>query len=191
MRIAFLATVAAFSLAAPSYAVTCLNGDTAAVASASDISPTALACEGRFNKNVLDNTAAHLLIQKNALHDLGLEWDSSTFASMTKLGSIPSLEHVIDFGTIMHGLTYIGFHAGGAGGGSTSFYKFDAGAGMANFTWVDTTHFPSSGAVLYATGAAVTIPDVPETATWAMMLGGFAMVGGALRSHRKIAVRFA
>jgi hypothetical protein len=33
--------------------------------------------------------------------------------------------------------------------------------------------------------------DVPEPASWALMLGGFGMVGGALRSRRKVAVRFA
>jgi hypothetical protein len=188
MRIALLATVAAVSLATPGYAVTCLPGNTAALASASDISPVALACEGRFDKNVLDNTTTDLLIQKNALHDLGYDWDSSTYSSLTKLGSIPSTEHTIDFGTMLYGLTYVGFHAGGKGGGSTSFYKFDAGAGMSSFTWVDTDKFPSSGAILYATGSA---PEVPEPASWAMMVGGFSMIGGALRSRRKTAVRFA
>jgi len=33
--------------------------------------------------------------------------------------------------------------------------------------------------------------DVPEAATWSMMLGGFGMVGAALRSRRKTAVSFA
>ena len=32
---------------------------------------------------------------------------------------------------------------------------------------------------------------VPEPATWAMMIGGFGFVGGALRSRRRAAVRFA
>ena len=32
---------------------------------------------------------------------------------------------------------------------------------------------------------------VPEPASWALMLGGFGMVGGAMRSRRKAAVRFA
>ena len=34
-------------------------------------------------------------------------------------------------------------------------------------------------------------PPVPEPASWAMMLAGFGLVGGAMRSRRKIAVRFA
>ena len=32
---------------------------------------------------------------------------------------------------------------------------------------------------------------VPEPASWALMLGGFGMVGGAMRSSRKVATRFA
>lgn len=34
-------------------------------------------------------------------------------------------------------------------------------------------------------------PAAPEPASWAMMLAGFGMIGGAMRTHRKIAVRFA
>jgi len=40
--------------------------------------------------------------------------------------------------------------------------------------------------------AAFIIPNrgVPEPASWAMMVGGFGLVGGALRSRRKTAVAF-
>jgi len=34
-------------------------------------------------------------------------------------------------------------------------------------------------------------PAIPEPASWAMMIGGFALAGGALRQRRKVAVRFA
>ena len=40
------------------------------------------------------------------------------------------------------------------------------------------------GAQLVSGGA------VPETATWALMLGGFGLVGSAMRGGRKSAVRF-
>jgi hypothetical protein len=43
----------------------------------------------------------------------------------------------------------------------------------------------SESFTLYANGA------VPEPASWALMLGGFGMVGGAMRSRRKGAVSFA
>ncbi len=32
---------------------------------------------------------------------------------------------------------------------------------------------------------------VPEPASWAMMVGGFSLIGGALRSRRRAAVTFA
>jgi len=42
------------------------------------------------------------------------------------------------------------------------------------------------------TGAKVDIGGaVPEPASWAMMLGGFGLVGGAMRSRRRQAVSFA
>jgi hypothetical protein len=34
-------------------------------------------------------------------------------------------------------------------------------------------------------------PAVPEPASWALMLGGFGMIGGAMRSRRRAAVTFA
>jgi hypothetical protein len=37
----------------------------------------------------------------------------------------------------------------------------------------------------------VTAPSVPEPASWAMMLGGFGMIGGAMRGRRKIVATFA
>jgi len=40
-------------------------------------------------------------------------------------------------------------------------------------------------------GSAVAQGGVPEPASWAMMLGGFGLVGGAMRVRRKSAVSFA
>ena len=40
-------------------------------------------------------------------------------------------------------------------------------------------------------GTALVAQPVPEPASWALMLGGFGMVGGAMRSRRKSAVTFA
>ena len=34
-------------------------------------------------------------------------------------------------------------------------------------------------------------PSVPEPASWAMMVGGFGVVGGALRGRRKATISFA
>jgi len=41
-------------------------------------------------------------------------------------------------------------------------------------------------------GSAIAVGGVPEPTTWAMMIGGFGAIGGALRyRHRKVGVRFA
>jgi len=53
------------------------------------------------------------------------------------------------------------------------------------FYW-DSNNFDNSGRVT----AHIATTAVPEPASWALMLGGFGMVGGALRSRRKLAVRF-
>ena len=42
-----------------------------------------------------------------------------------------------------------------------------------------------------ATSSAVAAAAVPEPASWALMLGGFGAIGGALRSRRKTAIAFA
>lgn len=54
----------------------------------------------------------------------------------------------------------------------------------------------ASGRALAINGAvtminnSVSVPSVPEPASWAMMLGGFGMIGGAMR-RRRTAVRYA
>lgn len=44
---------------------------------------------------------------------------------------------------------------------------------------------------LAATISLPTVAAVPEPATWAMMIGGFGMAGGAMRRKRRAALRFA
>ena len=41
------------------------------------------------------------------------------------------------------------------------------------------------------TNQAAVAPGVPEPASWALMLGGFGLVGGALRARKRTGVRFA
>jgi hypothetical protein len=57
-----------------------------------------------------------------------------------------------------------------------------------------TGSFDSSGTLSFLTGAPVVsqtfagvlnVAAVPEPATWAMMIGGFALVGGAMRTRRR------
>jgi len=53
----------------------------------------------------------------------------------------------------------------------------------------DFTQGLDGGLIDVGTGPIVT-PDVPEPASWAMMLVGFGAIGGALRARRKVAVSF-
>jgi hypothetical protein len=177
IRTLFMATaIAAASYAAPAFATSCAVGD---------ITPTAIACEGRFTGNVLSNNAGDITIQKNALALLGYAWDGTGFGTLPKLSPLGGVSS-IDFPGVLSGITYVGIHVGGKGGGTTSFYKFDAGTSLDAFT----LNLPSSSAaVLYLTGTPDT-GSVPEPASWALMLGGFGMIGGALRSHKKSAVSF-
>lgn len=41
------------------------------------------------------------------------------------------------------------------------------------------------------TSGTLKVAAVPESATWAMFIGGFGMMGGALRRRQRVAVRFA
>ena len=176
MRNAFFAAVAAVALAAPGYATVC---------SVSDITPAAIACAGGYAGNIMNNNAANVATQQTALASLGFNWDGNNFGSFEYLSPLNGATN-IDFTQMLYGITFVGIHVGGKGGGQTTFYKFDAGvAGLDAFTLnLDR----SSGAVLYSTGDPT--PGVPEPASWAMMLGGFGLVGGALRSRRKAAVSF-
>ena len=171
-----LAGAAASVLAAPAFATAC---------SLSDITPTAMACSGGYVDNVLDNSAPDVLTQQAALAALGFSWDGTHFGDFPKLNALGGAT-TIDFPGLLHGITIFGIHVGGKGGGQTTFYKFDAGAALDTFS----IHLASSSdAVLYMTEDRPP-PPVPEPASWAMMLGGFGVIGGAMRSRRKSAVRF-
>lgn len=167
-----LAALAAGTLAAPALATDC---------GLDDITPTAIVCSGGYAKNILDNNSDDVAAQIAGLAAIGFTWDGSNFGSLPKLSPLPGGPDPvsIDFGQVLSGITYVGIHVGGKGGGQTTFYKFDAGSSLEAFT----LNLPaSSGAVLYATEAATS--PAPEPASWAMMLGGFGVVGSAVRRRR-------
>lgn len=84
-----------------------------------------------------------------------------------------------------------------AGGGGRAVIGADYGATFVPFKFVDAnspfsfgnpqSHDPLDYDPLYKSRAN----SVPEPATWAMLIGGFGMMGGALRRRRRISVRFA
>ena len=81
---------------------------------------------------------------------------------------------------------------------STTMPLATPGAGVNYFVWnnVDDprgdaswNYFSNFGSAQFS--ASFTAGGVPEPATWAMLIIGFGMVGGALRTRRKAAVAFA
>jgi hypothetical protein len=173
------------------------DDSTPVVCSLDDISIAALACSGFFSKNILDNKDVDAQI--SGLAAIGITWDGD-FSGLDSSGLKQDLNKATQvdfeqlFGQKVYGITAIGIHFGGGGddgvGNGTAFYKFDAGT---NGTNILALNYPgSSGIVLYSTGHAPPPPlqAVPEPASWLMMVGGFGLVGSALRS-RKSAVRFA
>ena len=133
-------------------------------------------CEGWFDGNIFDNSSTDVATQTSALAALGVTF--TDFNNYTKIDNLNGTT-TLDFGTALVGPTVIGIHFGnGSGiGNSSGFFLF-------NFTQPTTSitlGIPaSSNAVLYATGA------VPEPATWAMMLLGFAGIGFAMRRRRSV-----
>ncbi|HEX5378263.1 MAG TPA: PEPxxWA-CTERM sorting domain-containing protein [Phenylobacterium sp.] len=164
-----ISAVAASSLFAAS-------AQAATLCSINDISPTAQACAGFYDGNLLSGSPADILAQKNALALLGFTWDGLNVEKIDTLNG----SHIVDFDTLLKGVSYVGFHFGNGQGGpgnATAFYRLDAGAGLDQ---INLAYNASSNAVLYFTNGG----GIPEPATWAMMITGFGLAGVALRRRR-------
>lgn len=69
---------------------------------------------------------------------------------------------------------------------STGVFAFSISDAVNGNGITGTTYWAAFNDIATSGGSAA-----PEPASWAMMLGGFGLVGGAMRSRRKVAVRFA
>jgi len=154
-------------------------------------------CAGFFAGNLLNGSPTNVADQILALQGLGIDTTGFSWPAL----DVPAT-HIadnggsttIDFAGMFVGPTVIGIHFGGGafGGGqgaqATGFFVFDAGAGLDTIT---INLSSSSGVVLYGTDGDGFVPPtgggVPEPATWAMMLIGFAGLGSALRRRRTAA----
>ena len=157
------------------------SAQAATVCKTSDLTSGAVACAGFYNKNVLNNKAENIEIQKVALKSLGFVWDGDFNAvEKIELGGSKNA----DFATLLQGVTYVAFHFGNGNGGpgnATAFYKLDAGTGL---DVINLFYKASSNAVLYSTTPTFQ-SAVPEPATWAMMIIGFGAVGSMVRTSRR------
>ncbi|HWI86298.1 MAG TPA: PEPxxWA-CTERM sorting domain-containing protein [Sphingomonas sp.] len=85
-----------------------------------------------------------------------------------------------------------------ATGLSTCYVSSDAGCAFGSkgnlFVGGQTAPYFQSGGALQLRANELTLASsggsVPEPASWAMMLGGFGLVGGAMRTCRRVAVSF-
>jgi hypothetical protein len=197
MRLNFLTAMAAgagalalgMAMATPAGAAA---GDFLGGCQLSDLTtPNADACNGFFEGNLLNDSPTDLAIQTTALAALGLTWDGTLEEAQLDLND-PN----IDFTTLLSGVTYIGVHWGkGQGpvdvqGGVTGFYRLDL-APDAELDVILSAFGSQSGARLYLTSPCVGADcgggggnEVPEPATWAMMILGFGGVGAVMRRRR-------
>lgn len=197
MRYLSAAAVALTGLAFSSPASAALVLGSTACAS-SDISPAAAACRGWYSGNLNSGNSTDKADSATALNSL-LGVSTFSGSSLTWLENLDSLSgNTINFASPLFGQTVFSVHVGAANGSngvgyqSTAFFLFDAGNSIGGLDSFTLNRGGLSNARLYSTGAYVP-PAVPEPATWALMLLGFGLVGGAMRSKRrqKVTVSYA
>ena len=180
----------AASVAIPSMAqATVQLGAAATVSPCSNftLNVAVIACSGGYSDNLLQTSLTNPT-GIAALVALGAP-GSGTFLE-PKLEGLSSGTGIINFGTLLTGMTVFGFHAGGAGDGDqgTFFFQFDAGTGVDVITITDRLNSNATGlsnAALFQTGASA----VPEPSSWAMMLMGFGAMGVSLRRRRRVTTK--
>lgn len=180
-----IAAAAAATLVAASPAQAALTKTVSC--SASNVSPTASACSGWWSGNLLPEGGPVTNDAKAALAELGFNWDKVTIIQKIVTGNA---DGIIDFTGILSGKTIIGVHRGGNGkngdpGNATAFFRWD------NLAPTDTVKLNLSGMssqTLYIT----TFSQVPEPATWMLMIAGVGLVGWQLRRRRQtVTLRYA
>jgi hypothetical protein len=165
-----------------------------AACSTSDISITnaanavshASSCTGFFAGNLLNNKKSSTAAQTQDLQALGLTWSGDLTQVFEQVQSLNGA-HDIVLPESIFGITYIAVHYGNATGGpgeSTAFYVLNAAEGV-NRIHLD--YDGSSNLVVFATGIGL-VSETPEPSSWAMMIGGFGMIGASMRRRRALSL---
>jgi hypothetical protein len=147
--------------------------------------PGAVACAGYYSGNLLNGSATDIANQQAAIASLPGDFVfDGNWDALDPLFKVESLSNInqINFGKTLYGSTIIGAHFGnvdGPAGNVSVFWLFDFGSTGAQYVSLNNTQ-GFSNAVLYTTAAGA----VPEPGTWALMLLGFAALGGTMRARR-------
>ncbi len=176
-----LAAAATFAAASPAQAALVSSG---LGCTTTQVSPTASACVGWYEGQLLGGSEDKRDDAKAALALLGYNWNPNTLANTVQiLGDIGG-GNTIDFtvGTgILSGKTIIGIHRGGAGEGgaqSTAFFRWDNLAPTDKITL-------NIGGLSSSTLFLTTFSEVPEPGTWMLMIAGIGLMGWQLRRRRQ------
>ena len=129
-----------------------------------------------YTLSIFDGTRSTLLFSQLVIPLTTLDFRQGIFSQELFLGgSISGLN-------LNAGTYWAGFHANILG---TMGFVGGNGSGVQNVSGTSYNLNDNAGYQLLSNGA------VPEPASWALMVGGFGLVGGALRSRRRTAVTFA
>ena len=140
-------------------------------------------------------------IQDN-FNPIGSFFDNDYFASSATIVKFTDLYVVGDEYNVYVNGAFLSF-AGVPGGADFAAYETDPDIAYASGNYTgglvtlaagDTLSFQIAAipaGYADATIAVTSLGAVPEPASWAMMIGGFGMIGGALRARRRATVRFA
>ena len=172
-----LGAFCALALAAPAVAAVPISDGTC-TSPTNDTVPQATACTGYYTGNIFDNKDDNSTAIKDALAGFGITYtgDISDYLGFSGLGGLTDLSGL--FGNLT-GVQVFGIHyGGGAGGGESAFYQIDFGAPPGQPL---TLNLPASSNVYLFTSTH----ELPEPATWAMMLIGFGGIGMAMRGRRR------
>lgn len=187
---AIAASIFAATLTAPAYATSVVDGSCISVADAAG-------CKFETNINSSNNGNASYLLAEAAYNDYndthlsaGADIDliviaSSDDGSFASLGSVVYTTQALGTWSLPDYLvTYYAVKAGP----NFVIYELDTPASSGSWSTAELGNKDVSHLVFFGTLAPS--PAVPEPATWAMMIGGFALAGASMR-RRKAAISFA
>ena len=182
MRRSLLKTLTALSVCAAAAVIsTPASAAVARTGYMDNFNPDAIDCNGFYDGNLLSGNAGDVAIQEAAVEDLlGVNIDPFLFNNYPKQSPLNGAT-TLDFGTLLLGDVVIGIHFGNGSevGNSTGFFLFHFDTPTGSVSWDIAA---SSAAVIYGGSPG---NEVPEPATWAMMLLGFGVVGFAMRRRRE------